>query len=926
MWRALDQERRVLQLEAPEDAFQVRMLDETKALQAAKLAQWLDMRNSVRYYCLFIAIRHVTPATWMEILVVASTITDSAMRRVLCDDLVAFLRKLKPEQYYQVLTDMRMMFLSVLKDHDMLVHAVVGLINNVRLLELWRNVLDGLNKWLCKKFQTPEPPSLRDMHRYFAPEWKPYMECNVVEIKSGFGRARELKFYELIAKGLQDTYRRFHRRRPWGWRKYRHAYMKNETNLIEFLIEAGENHLSPEYFPKAAQWSDGRSIEYQHANIKVGDVFDYYTTSGGALKVPSWQCFATENSQLVKDINRKKEELKRQEEQSDAQEERIQSLEHVLKEEEEASTQRLNEKQDQVAELEKHIQQILQMHEGHRFSAALAQDEEDGQHIVRFGSLSRHKEGRESESSEELDSDYEPGTPPLTPPSISINDLLPSMDPVADQVVRDWTNNRRLRAAPNFDEKLAFDKMHELVSKLPYESQEDTRRVLTDLLDPTSTTEQVSESQILLRQVPEERQAELREFLVPLLKANHVLRVAYATMERRTLVTDVRILIERRRGSVLGGNVPGEKRFGKGHEFLGPSSENAGKLVPHTARALSTGNKAIYVSKAKGLNHVLSASASSPEEGSEHSTEDMDSSSEAGDMAEGTASNRKWRGLNAAKFIGTMAAGAKQRVATFKNSKYTHEGTSCQFCKMSPIVGERYSCAKCVGFDLCKTCYSRGGHGLENSDELFYRSDENVLAKCPRLRNEIDLLELMRFEICRSNLRMYTFSLNWVADIINGKSSRTLQVRALEIPGIRRDVRKIFVPLLIRACSHRKDIEIKTELELEGNRSGGGSLEDDEDDLYLETLRIWVKDQYRSTSPFAKRSEGEEGEEDADSDVSADFERTSDDDILTPHEEDPLFPTENYNKSGGKDSNNSVGETTSLRDSTQSNPFKNTFV
>ncbi|KAG7391835.1 hypothetical protein PHYBOEH_006588 [Phytophthora boehmeriae] len=483
--------------------FQVRMLDETKALQAAKLAQWLDMRNSVRYYCLFIAIRHVTPATWMEILLVASTITDSAMRRVLCEDLVAFLGRISPEQYYQALTDMRMVLLSLLKDHDMLVYAAVGLINNVRLLELWRNVLDGLNKWLCKKFQTPEPPSLRDMHRYFAPEWKPYMECGVVEIKAGSGQGnlytllefgkfqlqvrvdildampivwriirssspnlltpepdeldspaaldndpefwirgqmkvkywrahsdleiseevvieyqhcyqqysqwselvpatpstlapavtipalpadgvgraqfrgkfflwgdpvcslyhfllhttlfyaaphsasselvdlmtisemqrlpvetlilvlrsdrlripggeqtllrclnemvfgntynhlragsqtsldfngrakdvirlykcvrwcfvptddiiatlrrspRELKFYELIVKGLQDTFRRFHRRRPWGWRNYRHAYMNNETNLIEFLIEAGENHLSPEYFPKA---------------------------------------------------------------------------------------------------------------------------------------------------------------------------------------------------------------------------------------------------------------------------------------------------------------------------------------------------------------------------------------------------------------------------------------------------------------------------------------------------------------------------------------------------------------------------------------------------------------------------------------------------------------------------------------------------
>jgi len=60
---------------------------------------------------------------------------------------------------------------------------------------------------------------------------------------------RELRLYELIEKGLQDTFRRFLRRRPWGWRKYRHAYMKNETNVAEFRIEAGENELSPDDFP-----------------------------------------------------------------------------------------------------------------------------------------------------------------------------------------------------------------------------------------------------------------------------------------------------------------------------------------------------------------------------------------------------------------------------------------------------------------------------------------------------------------------------------------------------------------------------------------------------------------------------------------------------------------------------------------------------
>ncbi|KAG7388951.1 hypothetical protein PHYPSEUDO_011598 [Phytophthora pseudosyringae] len=483
--------------------FKVRMMDEHNAMQAVRLGQWLGMRHTMLYYCLIIAIQHVRTTTWMELLLIASTLPDKVMRRILCDRLLDFVKALEPEQYCDVLTDMRCVYISRLKHHDILVRAVVGLINSVRLVEFWRNLLDALSKWLGYRFQTPHPPSLRAMHRHFAPEWKPYLERATVELeakpgegnlftllefgkfqlqiriditaempilwriirssspqllssdpdklddpaafdndpqiwirgqmkvkywraqpnhaevfqevmleyqhcpkqysrwchlvppspsslasvvsaaafqsestgKAQFrgkffvwgdpvcsmyhfllhttlfysaphgastelsdlmvvsemqrlpletlvlvlrsdrlripegertllrclnklvfgnsfsylgstsnqmtrdynGRAkdvirlykcvrwcfvplddiigtlrhspRELKFYELIEKGLQDTLRRFLRRRPWGWRKYRHAYMKNETNVVEFRIEAGENELSPEFFP-----------------------------------------------------------------------------------------------------------------------------------------------------------------------------------------------------------------------------------------------------------------------------------------------------------------------------------------------------------------------------------------------------------------------------------------------------------------------------------------------------------------------------------------------------------------------------------------------------------------------------------------------------------------------------------------------------
>ncbi|KAI9919725.1 hypothetical protein PsorP6_017294 [Peronosclerospora sorghi] len=480
-----------------------------------------------------------------------------------------------------------------------------------------------------------------------------------------------------------------------------------------------------------------------------------------------------ENALLLKDVDRKEEEMQRQEGKINAHKTRIEGLQQALKEEQEAGMKRLKEKQEKVLDLENQIQQ-MQLRRRSSVAAALAKAEEEGRDMVGFGPKERLKASHISEG-DENDSDDEPDTPPGTPPPISSGGLLPPEDPTADQIIRDWKEDKRIQA------------------------------------------------------------------------------------------------IERRRDSVLGGYVPGEMRFGRDHMFLGPSPEDQGKLVPHMPRVISTSSKASYVSKPKHVDPLATIAASSPQERSSEHTDDMDTSSESAELPDIMTSKRKWGGLNAAKFIGTMAAGAKQRVAaTFKNAKYTHEGTTCQFCKMTPIVGERYSCATCVGFDLCENCYSLGGHGLENSDELFYRVQELVLGRCPRLAEEADLLELMRFEICRSNLRKFSFCLNWLADIVNGKTSRDLQARALEIPSIRRDVRKVFVPLLMRVCSDREDIEVKTEWELEDDnqapvRSVGGGVSEG-DGRFLETLRIWVADQYRTTSPFVERSllkyrEGDDEEE-----------------------------------------------------------------
>ncbi|OMP03669.1 Zinc finger, ZZ-type [Corchorus olitorius] len=44
----------------------------------------------------------------------------------------------------------------------------------------------------------------------------------------------------------------------------------------------------------------------------------------------------------------------------------------------------------------------------------------------------------------------------------------------------------------------------------------------------------------------------------------------------------------------------------------------------------------------------------------------------------------------------------------FGNGPKVHVGVGCDYCGMSPIIGERYKCKDCVekiGFDLCESCY-----------------------------------------------------------------------------------------------------------------------------------------------------------------------------------------------------------------------------
>lgn len=193
------------------------------------------------------------------------------------------------------------------------------------------------------------------------------------------------------------------------------------------------------------------------------------------------------------------------------------------------------------------------------------------------------------------------------------------------------------------------------------------------------------------------------------------------------------------------------------------------------------------------------------------------------------------------------------------HKKFIHVGTTCSGCRKSPLVGKRWTCQVCPELELCDSCYSQGVHGLDSSEDIFVRVEQIVIDKCPKLRSEQELLELLRYDICKLNLKKFTFCLTWIADIVAGKSTKELKARALEIPRIRPEVRSKFVPLLTRIVSNRDDIDITTEWKTEAPDVRSGSSRRGGPASERETLRIWVRDGFKSTSPFAAKEASASG-------------------------------------------------------------------
>ncbi|KAL0584638.1 hypothetical protein ABG067_005523 [Albugo candida] len=601
-----------------------------------------------------------------------------------------------------------------------------------------------------------------------------------------------------------------------------------------------------------------------------------------------------QNAYLLSSLDQKMVQFQLKADQVNVQKNRIESLQVAQSEQQESFMQTLQQKQEEIAMLTAK----LQNYESNSKVRKTLKSKE---------STSSEKSEKTTESlNEDADANI---TPPGTPPPLTERDFQSYLshfpggdDAPVDQIIQDWTPVTEVNPQSISDVREEADIFFQ---SIPYESQAGARRILEPVLRQDMDTSD-TEMQVIIRNVSSNCQNKFEDAILPALKTNKMYRVSYYTMRRRAVLTDVRIVLEKRDSNLFhrsneGSNLD-ESQFGKNHVFLGPSLEDPSHLVPHTQRTLGPSTQAIFVSKPSipFERNTLDSLLESDEEKRESNLEvtnvlnDQDdvgsvesllnphSDSENGSKTSNvnTQSDSGWssdknmlfhvsknlRGRTK-QLMGSVVAKGKQVVATAKMiqananyGKYVHENSCCHYCRSCPIIGARYECTVCVGIEICGTCYGLGAHGLDNADELFYRVIELVVLRCSRLDRERTFLELLRFEICRNDLRKFQFSCNWIAGILNGKTSKELQARALEIPNIQRDTRKMFVPLLMRLVSDREDLEMKTEWELENDNAasvksirGNGSVCEG-DGRFLETLRIWIADQYCTTNPFVERS------------------------------------------------------------------------
>ncbi|OQS02366.1 hypothetical protein THRCLA_05251 [Thraustotheca clavata] len=185
----------------------------------------------------------------------------------------------------------------------------------------------------------------------------------------------------------------------------------------------------------------------------------------------------------------------------------------------------------------------------------------------------------------------------------------------------------------------------------------------------------------------------------------------------------------------------------------------------------------------------------------------------------------------AKKFMG-LAPPSKNNSTCSRSTptKFVHEKSTCDGCHRSPIVGIKWVCRSCAHLELCDKCYAYGVHGHDHDEELFDRVLNRMTKQCLRLEREHELLDLLRHDICKMNLKKYSFCLTWIIGLIEGKTSSGLNAKALEITKLHTETGNRFAVLLKTVIEERQDIQMQSEWladEMEENQT---------------VLRIWIVD------------------------------------------------------------------------------------
>lgn len=406
-----------------------------------------------------------------------------------------------------------------------------------------------------------------------------------------------------------------------------------------------------------------------------------------------------------------------------------------------------------------------------------------------------------------------------------------------------------------------LETIEEGLKALPLKERQETIEFAIGLIHQNHFEDPDRRLKFNLSQISNEAMYAVASFLAPIIHANPTLEAKlFSKIHHRRLVdmkfviqtnTEVTLEEEKPKSSIprspskMSAHVqrsPSRRVADDGsdpHCFILVSEEDPSNPILHGPREIHP-TKTIYRSK--------------PTKDEQHASHDRDS--EAGSST--TSSSQVSRFGRARKGASNSTGGIKEKVATILRSKHDHGESGCDGCNKLFGSGNQWICDCCERMALCDSCYSQGMHGFETSLEIFHRIEYIICKKCTSLQQEKELLELLRQDICKLNKKKFSFCLSWIADIISGKSTKELKARALEIPRVKTEVRVRFYKIVERIVQHRKDLDVHLEYSAD-HADDGTSKGKRRKDSTRELLRIWVKDKYKSTSPFLDRSNKKDG-------------------------------------------------------------------